>query len=190
MSFAIKSTNSNLPPLIFGSFRGDIDSMFKSEGDWFINPFPVDEIAELGTDLVPIHDSLTKGLVYPSPDPNRYLYIAEAAASVGIYYHKVKPFANGGVAASFGDPSGVYLMLNTPSFDSLVDNDTRLIASWTVFLSKTISVFDTWGITLLTLGYLPSIIRVVTLPPSHTNLACVSLYNNVNDLSLEYLSKL
>lgn len=117
MSFAIKSTNSRLPPLIFGTFRGDVDSMFDSPEARFINPFPVDEIGQLGTDLVPIHDSLTKGLNYPSPDPNRYLYITEATASVGIYYHRNNPFANGGVAASIGTPSEVYLMLNTPSFN-------------------------------------------------------------------------
>lgn len=117
MSFAIKSTDSNLPPLIFGSFRGDIDSMFESENAYFIKPFPVDEISELGTDLVPIHNSLTTDLNYPSPDPNRYLYIANATASVGIYYHKVTPFVNGGVSAPIGNPSGVYLMLNTPSFN-------------------------------------------------------------------------
>ena len=118
MGFAIKSTDSRLPPLIFGTFKSDIESMFDSEKDRYIDPFPVDEIAELGTDLKPIHDSLTSSLNYPSPDTNLYLYIAAGGTtSTGIYYHRNKPFANGGVTASFGNPSGVYLMLNTQGFN-------------------------------------------------------------------------
>lgn len=119
MSFAIKSTDSKLPPLIFGTFNSDIESMFDSASDEYIDPFPVDGIAELGTNLTPLHNSLTKNLTYPSPDPNRYLSIAKAAAAVGIYYQQTKPFAGGGVnARSSGvTDDGVYLMLSTQTFN-------------------------------------------------------------------------
>ena len=118
MSYAIHSTNSNLPPLIFGTFKSDIESMFGNPSAYIINPFPVDEISELGTNLTPLHNSLTADLNYPSPDPNRYLRIARAAAGVGIYYEQLDPVAYGGVAAlnSGITEDEVYLMLSTSTF--------------------------------------------------------------------------
>lgn len=119
MSYAIHSTDGNLPPLIFGTFKSDIESMFDSKKAENIYNFPVDEIAELGTNLTPLHNSLTSNLTYPSPDPNRYLTIARSSASVGIYYNRNTPTASGGVGA--GGTSGmtdteVYLMLSTQTF--------------------------------------------------------------------------
>ena len=119
MSFAIKSTNESLPPLIFGTFKSDIESMFDSEKDKYIDPFPVDEIAELGTNLTPLHNSLTADLNYPSPDPNLYLFIGRATAAVSINYRQTTPLAGGGVAAlNTGITNDeVYLMLSTQTFN-------------------------------------------------------------------------
>lgn len=121
MSYAIRSTNLGLPPLIFGSFKGDVDKMFKSERARVIDPFPVDEISQLGSDLIPIRDSLSGDTDYPSPDPNLYLIISGSVShNGGLLYHQVKPFAQGGVIGT-GTANetnvSVYLMLNTMTLE-------------------------------------------------------------------------
>lgn len=121
MSYAIRSATGNLPPLIFGSFKSDVDKMFKSERAKVIDPFPVDEIGQLGSDLIPIRDALSGDTDYPSPDPNLYLIIfGSPSHNAGLLYRRVNPFAMGGITAtgSTGNSfASVYLMLNTPTLE-------------------------------------------------------------------------
>ena len=69
--------------------------------------------------MTPLHNSLTSDLNYPSPDPNRYLVIARAAAAVSIGYRQEDPVAYGSVAArnSGKTEDEVYLMLSTQTFN-------------------------------------------------------------------------
>ena len=83
MSYAIKSTDPNKPPLFFGTFTEDIEPLF--EGGRTIGNLPVDKIAELGTDILPIYNSNKDKWVYPSPDTSApYLYIGAPNSSTAV----------------------------------------------------------------------------------------------------------
>lgn len=118
MSLAIKSTDPNKPPLFFGTFTEDIEPLFADHPrGTAIGNFPVDKIADLGTDILPIYNSINDRWVYPSPD------------GTAPYLYMVAPQPNNSVNIGWSLPGltiydllmgdkyleACYLMLSTPS---------------------------------------------------------------------------
>ena len=72
MSYAIASQNPNqpnLPVLIFGTFKGDTLSQLQS-GVMSIREVPIDDVAELGTDVLPMFDAIGQEFAYADPNAN------------------------------------------------------------------------------------------------------------------------
>lgn len=77
MSYAIASQNPNqpnLPVLIFGTFKGDTLSKLQ-KGEMYIDDVPIDDVASLGTDVLPMLDATGQEFAYADPNANFALSI-------------------------------------------------------------------------------------------------------------------
>lgn len=78
MSYAIASQNPNqpnLPVLIFGTFTGDTLSQLKS-GENIIREVPIDDVAGLGTDILPMLNAIGQEFAYADPNANFALTVS------------------------------------------------------------------------------------------------------------------
>ena len=129
MSLAIKSTDPNKPPLFFGTFTEDIEHLFKYPSG--IPNFPVDKVADLGTNILPIFNSINERWVYPNPDGTApYLYMSPPDPYTIVNIGWALPGLTGyDVVTGNRGSEACYLMLSTPSLtkDSRVYLLTKLL---------------------------------------------------------------